>query len=298
MENVPYTIGLNQPRRNDIGAQLNEVIRFLNLLKINPTALKVDINLSRIKFVFPLFVLTVASLAEHLKKSGIKLSIISTSNPDCASYLDKIHFPSGMKPDAIPDWGNVLNSYRGKSYLPIINFSSDRNPEPSTIRERLISKINSLIQENLRLDENYVNAVSYLISEITDNIIEHSGEERGWMMVQYYPSPEYLDICIIDTGKTILGSYIDHGFKGAETDSQALESALAGISTKDKERGTGLRTSNAISTLGLEGDFALFSGSALFFKNKIFNLPVAWPGTFVAMRIKQGVKNFSIYSYV
>lgn len=298
MSNLRYIIELKQPKRNDFGAQLDEVVRFLFILRNNPAALKIDIDLSKIRFVFPLFVLAIASLSEYLKKKGVNLSIKSSSNPDCASYLEKIHFPSGIKPDVLPDWVNALNHYRGKNYLPIVNFSSDRNNEPTTIREKLISKINSLIKENLKLDENYVTAVSYLISEITDNIIEHSGEERGWLMVQYYPSPEYLDICIIDTGKTILGSYQEYGFKDAETDSQAIESALAGISTKDKERGTGLRTSNAISSMGLQGDFALFSGNALFFRNKIFNLPVSFPGTFVAMRIKKGIKNFSIYSYV
>lgn len=115
----------------------------------------------------------------------------------------------------------------------------------------MLSRINSLIKNNLKLDGNYEAAVSYLISEITDNIIEHSGKDRGWLMVQYYPSSEYLDICIIDTGKTILGSYRDYGIIGAENDSQALDLALAGISTKSQQRGTGLRTSKAISLLGL-----------------------------------------------
>lgn len=117
-------------------------------------------------------------------------------------------------------------------------------------------------------------------------------------MVQYYPSPVYLDIYIIDTGKTVWGSYKDNFIKGAVNDSEALDLALTGISTKSQERGTGLRTSNAISSLGLQGDFALFSGNALFFRNKILTLPVSWPGTFVAMRIKKGIENFSIYSYV
>jgi hypothetical protein len=298
MEDLTYTVELTQPKGSDFGAQLNEVFRFLSLLKANPTVKNVNIDLARIKFVYPLFILVIASLSEYLKKSGLNLSIRSTTNINCAEYLDKIFFPGGIKPDKLSNWENMLNSYKGKSYLPIINFSSDRNPVQSTIRERLISKINSLIKENLSLDNIYETAVSYLISEITDNIIEHSGQDRGWLMIQYYPSIVYLDICIIDTGKTILGSYKDHGVHEAENDSKALEMALNGISTKDLERGTGLRTSNAISSLGLQGDFSIFSGNALFYRNKIFSLPVSWPGTFVAMRIKKGIKNFSIYTYV
>jgi len=139
--------------------------------------------------------------------------------------------------------------------------------------------------------------VSYLISEITDNIVEHSGKDRGWILTQYYKNTKYLDICIIDTGKTILGSYKAHNFTFKD-DAQALQSALEGISTKSNERGTGIRTSKTISLLGLKGDFAIYSGYALYYKDKIVNLPVPWTGTFVAMRIKEGIQNFSIYSYV
>jgi len=182
---LTYTVELSQPKRSDFGAQLNEVIRFLRLLKVNPTTRNIDINLSKIKFVYPLFILSIASLAEYLKNKGVNLSIIKSSNPDCANYLEKIFFPYGIKPDILMDWENTLNSYRGKNYLPIINFSSDRNKNQTTIREKLISKINSLIKENLNLDGIYETAISYLISEITDNVIEHSGQDRGWLMVQY-----------------------------------------------------------------------------------------------------------------
>lgn len=77
-----------------------------------------------------------------------------------------------------------------------------------------------------------------------------------------------------------------------------MEKALSGISTKSKERGSGIRTSRAISSSGMQGDFALFSGEAMFYKEKILKLPVHWSGTFVAMRIKKGVSGFSIYNYL
>jgi hypothetical protein len=49
---------------------------------------------------------------------------------------------------------------------------------------------------------------------------------------------------------------------------------------------------------GLEGDFVLYSGNALYFKNRITSLPVRWPGTFVAIRIKSRVNSFSIYNFI
>lgn len=117
-------------------------------------------------------------------------------------------------------------------------------------------------------------------------------------MVQYYPNTLYLDICIIDTGKIILGSYFDNGRDDVKDDTTAIEKALQGISTKSIERGTGLRSSRAISMDGLEGDLVLYSGHAMYFKKSINYLPIRWPGTFVAIRIKSRVKNFSIYNFV
>jgi hypothetical protein len=35
-----------------------------------------------------------------------------------------------------------------------------------------------------------------------------------------------------------------------------------------------------------------------YYRDKILTLPVSWYGTFVAMRIKKGIQNFSLYSYV
>lgn len=298
MKEIVYDCAFEQPKGNAIGSQLKEVIDFLQFIKENPKAKKLAINLSEIRFVHPMFILSIAALADQLQHKGYQIYLVNPKKPDCTKYIKKIYYPKGLKPDEMGNWFSVLNRYKGKTYLPIINFSTNNGPIQTTVREKVLSKVNRLIKSNLQLDVSYEEAVSYLISEITDNVVEHSGKDRGWILIQYYKTTQYLDICIIDTGKTILGSYRDHGFLDVKNDEQALNSALKGISTKSNERGTGIRTSKAISSLGLQGDFAIYSGNALYYKNKIVDLPVSWIGTFVAMRIKGGIQNFSIYSYV
>ncbi len=293
-----YSLEFEQPAGKDLGAQLKEIIDFLSFIEDNPNEKEFIINLSKIKFVHPLFVLALASLTDYLKKDGYKIHVQKSIHSPCSAYLDRVYFPSGIKPDDIKNWGDLLNKYKGKNYLPIINFSTSRQREQTNIREKVISKLNSLVKENLNLDSNYESAVIYLISEITDNIIEHSGINRGWISLQYYPTTEYLDICIIDNGKTILGSYKDYEFDDIRNDDEALEAALKGISTKSIERGTGIRTSRAITSLGLNGDFAIFSGKSLYYRDQIAKLKVRWPGTFIALRIKKGIQNFSIYPYI
>jgi hypothetical protein len=126
MTELVYNIEFNQLLNNTLGAQLKKVVDFLDFLKSHPDANSIILNLSKIKFVHPLFILSIASLSDQLKEKGFDISMRNTSFFDCASYLKKIHFPYGIKPDELPDWEIVLDNYRGKSYLPIINFSTSR----------------------------------------------------------------------------------------------------------------------------------------------------------------------------
>lgn len=298
MPNSLYDLQFEQPRNNDLGAQLKEIIDFLRFMDENPAAKNIVINLKNIRFVQPTFILALAALSDILEKKGSSLNIDQPLVGLCSSYLKIIKFPIGIKPDLLESWESKLKKFSYKTYLPIINFPTDKSETNSTIREKLFSQLNQLIKNKLNLEPDFENAFSYLISEISDNIIEHSGIDRGWLMVQYYPNTLYIDICIIDTGKTILGSYKDACHDEIKDDATAIENALQGISTKSIERGTGLRTSMAISMDGLEGDFVLYSGYALYYRKRITSLPVRWPGTFVAIRIKSRVNNFSIYNFV
>jgi len=298
MPNSIYDLQFQQPRSNFLGSQLKEVIDFIEFIDSNPRARNIIINLKNIQFVQPTFILALAVLFDMLEERGSSLIVNQPKDGYCNSYLKYINFPSGIRPDVIKDWERLLNKHPYRTYLPIVNFPTDRDEISTNVREKLLSQINLIIKSRLNIESELQNAVSYLISEITDNIIEHSGINRGWLMVQFYPTTHYLDICLIDAGKTILGSYIDNGMLEIKDDATAIEKALIGLSTKRDDRGTGLRTSRVICMDGLDGDFILYSGNALYFKNKIAILQRRWPGTLVAMRIKSKVEKFDIYSYI
>lgn len=287
-----------QPGDNSFGAQIHKIISLLFHLSAHAPGSNYVFNLKNLRFVHPLFILALAAYKEILQRDGTDIEIVSPIESGCNDYIDKIHFPCGIRPDHLSSWATVLQSYEMKNYLPIINFPAATTGPYVDLTNNLLSLLNRLIQSNLSLDNDFQNAVQYLISEITDNVIQHSGNDRGWFMFQYYPTTLYLDICIIDTGKTILGSYHDSGLYSIDSDVIAVEKALTGISTKSKERGTGLRTSRAISMDGLAGDFLLWSGSAMYYNNTITQLPVKWHGTIVAMRIKRDIERFSIYNFV
>jgi len=104
------------------------------------------------------------------------------------------------------------------------------------------------MQNQLNLEINVQIAMKFIFSESFDNIDQHSNIENGWMMVQNYPKKEYLDACILDTGRGILQSYKDVGFTDIVSHEQALKEAINGKSTKINEtaRGYGIRTSKSM----------------------------------------------------
>lgn len=285
---MALTITLNQPANDSIGAQLKVLVEVLEKIK-KDNGKEIIFDFSKIKFVYPVFITSISSLIADLIEKDY---VIYRSGINTTSYLETMFFPVGLKPDELPLWETTLNNYNGKNYLPVINFSASRKKAETKIRENMLSKVNSLLEYNLKLNTNYKTAISYIISEITDNIIDHSGVSRGWLSAQYYPAKKFLDICIIDTGKTILGSYKDNNIAGINDDFQAIEKAISGVSTKDKERGFGMRTSKNMIEKGLKGKFILISGGAMLFNDELIKFPVKWQGTILALRIPQNIQNF------
>ena len=106
----------------------------------------------------------------------------------------------------------------------------------------------------------------YLIDEAINNIVDHSGEERGFIFSQYFPASGYTDICIGDTGIGLLGSYKNAGRANITTHRDAIINAANGVSTKNRPeaegRGFGISTSLDMLVNGLKGKFALLSGQA------------------------------------
>jgi len=56
--------------------------------------------------------------------------------------------------------------------------------------------------------------------------------EFGWIMFQNYQLKGYLDICIVDNGLGLLGSYQQSGMFQIIDHQMAIERALNGLSTK------------------------------------------------------------------
>ena len=148
-----------------------------------------------------------------------------------------------------------------------------------------------------------INAIYYPIEELVGNIFEHSKSDEGFIFGQYYPNKEYLDICIVDNGRGLKGSYEEEKSLNL-TDEEAIRKVMSGYSVKSNvERGYGVWTSKKVVCEGLGGSFILLSGSAALIshqaKDRVVELPdFYWQGVIIAYRIPKPKEPFNISKYV
>lgn len=156
------------------------------------------IDFTKLNFTPPLLAVHYASLIHefpHLLISGVN-----------NSYLDTIKFPKCLTFINEEDLESILEPYLGKSYLPIIKFSTDSTGKFPEAREALLSHVFGAIRRIAALPTNFFTAISYLLSELTDNMVEHAGHEYGFLAFQYFKESGFMDICLADRGIGLLGS--------------------------------------------------------------------------------------------
>ncbi len=107
------------------------------------------------------------------------------------------------------------------------------------------------------------NAIFAPITELITNIFEHSGKSHGWVLAQIYPFQNYVDVCIVDTGRGIKQCYEEELNMKLNSHLEAFEMLANRESSKsNKERGYGIYMSKKLICKALDGNFVLLSGNA------------------------------------
>lgn len=296
---MEHRIIVQQPIDDNMGSSINKLLEVLLQLGKIQSGDSIVIDITNVRFAPPFLFLPLTPLISGLRSKGHLVSIQGST-----SYLDAILFPNGFNAFDIADWTDVLNHYRYRTYLPICQIPSGTGD--TGIRERLLSIFGEILRQQLDITGQLNIAISYLISETMDNIVDHAGVPNGWIMVQNYPTKRFLDICILDNGVGIRGSYINNSFSEITTDEQALKQAINGRSTKQiaETRGYGINTSRRMLVDGINGKYFLFSGSAFYiYTNELeqitpLNRSYRWNGTMLALRIPRDIPanfDYSVY---
>lgn len=278
---------------------LSPVLEIINLIE-NSNDDNVEIDFTDTNFVSPLFLLPLMVFVIGHKKN------ISYSN--ISQYMNIVKFGEGVKPDEIVDgnFSDYMQRYNNKTYIPIVNFVATIDKHQD--RDSIITSIEAILEKQLSLERNIISGLKYLIGELVDNISEHAKSDRAYIFTQAYPYKKYLDLCIADTGVTLLGSYRTLPNNEIGSNIEAMQAANRGISTKNlpeaENRGYGIRTSKNMLINGLGGSFVMISGNAIHARNRIVDkfleLPqtIEWKGTIIALRIPYQNKGFQYIDYV
>lgn len=290
---------INTTRDDKVGQQLLSIKNILDdTVELQKSDEVVDLDFTKYSFSPPLLAVFFAAFLERFQQ----FNSINTNNN---SYLSYQYFPDGLKTDEIDNWDEILNQYKTKTYLPIIRFSTSKDEDSAIKRNNLLSHVGNMIKEITGIPSNYYTAFSYLISELTDNIVDHSNAKYGWLSFQYYRSKGYLDLCIADSGIGLLKSYQEYegekDYTHITDHLSALDNVIKGESTKHlKERGYGVHTSREILVKGLNGIFIMLTGNALLANYNLVDIKANYDGTLAMLRIPcvDFKKDFNIYTYV
>ena len=247
-------------------------------------------DFKHVSFLHPFFLAPLAIYKETCGKIiecvNISLRLQSFLNAVCFDRM--LHFNNDSKEDV----QSVIAKYLNKSFFPLCSFAmTDSNKD----------SFGSLIQHVITKQtgaERGESSLSYLISELLDNIYEHSQSPNGYVYSQYIESEKMIYLCVADTGITIPGSYRKAKRFQKEIDGsdvEALKLANDGYSTKNRpeaeNRGYGISTSKEMLVNGMKGAFYMISGGAFHRYENGANEYVAlsdiffWKGTLVLLKI-------------
>ncbi len=268
---------------------------------------KVKFDFSECGFFAPHTTCGLVSLGKSLKEKGCEVEFIRPKDITVQSYLDTISFPDGLDFMGSTSAGinRNLMSFHTKTYLPIVSFPTSL--ADAGITEQIMTAVTTIFRNQLKLQGNILQAITYMVDELTQNVIDHSRSSQGMIHAQYYPYKQYLDLCIADWGKGIYQSYLDSGKFTPKDNAEAIEYAVKGKSTKDRaeSRGFGLSTSRKMLVQGLKGKFLLMSGDTFFVEmqdpvEQISQIrTINYQGCYVAMRIPTlNIKDFDFYKFV
>lgn len=226
------------------------------------------------------------------------------------SYLNGIHFDRMLHfENATNETAeHVMDQYADRNHIPLCSFSmTDDN------KDAFCSIARNIIVRQTRVGTAVTTPISYFLSELIDNIYEHSGSPNGYLFSQYLEREQCINICIADNGITIPGNYQRVGLYQKEIDgnpAEALRLANEGRSTKNRpeteNRGYGISTSKRMLVEGLGGSFFMLSGSAFHrYEHQSLNYYANissffhWDGTLILLRIPLNApEGFNYINYI
>lgn len=296
---------------DNFGDSINEVMRIMGIVSKREKSDSIIVfDFSKSLFSNPFLLVALHLLAKRYVKEGLEVSYTwPKGNQGYSEYLHLVNYPNTLKAAEFSenDFDSLMQGYLNKTYIPLTSFTTSKQEKLTLSREKTLSTLNRILAIQCNLTGNIKSAIIYLIDEAINNILDHSLTDTGVLFAQYYPSKNYMDVCIGDDGIGILQSYKRRNIESIDSDKEALLRAVNGLSTKDNpdSRGFGISTSKKMLVEGLRGKYFLYSGRAAFIdtletKNIVeVSEDLNWYGAILFMRIPfVPIADFNYINYI
>ena len=201
----PKAVTVNIPsigREDRIGMALNHVFQIMYQTEQTDvkSGVKIYWDFSECRFLHPFFLAPLAVIKNRYADSVECINVTQ----EIKGYLDRVFFnlPLSIFENENENDETLWNRYTDKSYIPVCLFNP-RNKSSVTAQ----TLVQNAIRRQFRHNSQLYYILSHLLSELTDNITDHSKSDKGYIYCQSLQKGEFLHVFICDTGRSIYSTY-------------------------------------------------------------------------------------------
>lgn len=289
------TISINVP--NITKYNYDEVIKLIVGLTgsvKNASKSEVTLDIQEVQFVDPCGMVCLWGVCRYLKDRYRKIMVVLPKSLDLQCYLNRMKLYDMLDP---------LVAFENKHYLSAshsMDQSSDVLLELTPIRRQndikgvikeVLSRVETILAKQLSYDDKYISHITTTLSELCQNIFDHS-EDEGVACVQRYTSRDgtrYVIIGVADYGIGIRESLAKRNLEAINWRHEvAIAKALLKEYSRHPHRGLGLYFVSKI-VKEYRGSLNIRSGDAQFyFRSGFRNFEtVDFPGTHVGISLSE-----------
>lgn len=180
-----------------------------------------ELDFSQVKAVFPNAANPISGIIQYYQNQGVQFS-----RRDSNGIIEKINM---LSPKRVPIQGGA------ESFLPLNQIWQYETPEEMYVL------VDAIILELSKLDvfeEGILNSLSWSLNEVTGNVLDHSGENCGFLMGQIHKNSKRVAFSVFDYGMGLFNSLRYSSHKPADTKESILMAISEGV-TRDPKIGAG-----------------------------------------------------------
>ena len=203
-----------------------------------------EINLQEVSFIDPYGMVGILEIGEFLKSQGAQKILYLPESEEVLKYLERMDFFrfAGKYFDLRPPQPHISGKYLRSSYSDVLLEITpiEKSDDIHFIVGRVKDRAHAILAKHLHYDERAINGFIVALSEVCQNIIEHS-EAKGFVGIQKYHfqtmNKNVVKIAVMDIGIGFKMSLSERF--SLKDDLEAIEKALLHGASRYAEKGRG-----------------------------------------------------------